>query len=372
MKKLMGKIKQDKMKKKITNKVVANKIRTSEGTVTNYLKGSYKVPFHKFKEIIKMIYEDDYKYINSLIEEYLNKIDKSEYIKEAIEWFFSTGQNKKAEVLIKNNIRRSQEDPTFEIYEMLCNRSMGIIKKEEFYKKINNIKLFNLDDDSLALLKVADMISHFDFKAYQMLSFLADEGIEHLKKIKNEYFSKAFELRMFEIKAGANLLNINLSETKEICLSMIEKYSELDFPIPISSFYYILAQVYLFDDYEKSIEYNNKAFEIISQTQGECEFRLKGLKESHDLISIHHNKFDNLFLGGQSEKAHMYARKGDVKKAITILNELEKAQGHLTAYQTYYKGLALMNEEILKKSRDMFISTGNLFWAQLADIKLKK
>jgi transcriptional regulator with XRE-family HTH domain len=362
MKKLINSLKEDKKKYKISNKQIAYATNLSQATISNYFNNAFRIPFHKFVEILHIIYRNHEYKIDKRIHQYLLKIDKIDYIKEAIEWFFTNGENKKAHELIMLHLNN---DPSLELYKILSLRAQRSIKKEDFYRELELIKRKKLDEETIALAKIAEMYNQLDFKSFIMLDFLANEAISTLKNISNEYFKKTFELRILEMKALTELMRDNVENAREICNRVIANYDSIHFPIPLSSFYNILSESYIFEDYEKALKYNKIAFNIISQTKGECESRKNILESTHDFMKIYHNDFENLYLTSLAEKAYYFAETNKGEEAITLLNEIEMDSGVLSAFQLYYKSIATKDENIRQLARDKCIQSGNYFYSKI-------
>jgi len=339
----------------------------STGTITNWLKNSYRIPFHKFVVLVNYVFDNDQEVLNTFTSEYLEKIDKVEYIKEGIEWYFTKGESQKAEKLIfKHSIE--SDDEAIKIYDVLCKRNKNLITTEDFYRIISNFKFNNLDNDTVALIKIAEMYAHLDFQSYKMLDFLIDEGLIFLSNVNNEYFKQTFELRMLEMKAIINFKRNNIVLANDICHYVIEKFPVEYFPIPICAFYTLLSEINSLHNYYLAIEYINKAFSILDKTEGDYKKWINILESTHDFINIYHGKYNNLFLTNKAEQAHYFAKIGKKETALNILSELQEKNGSSTAFQIYYKALATNSNEIMKTARDLFLSKGNLFYSQITDV----
>jgi predicted transcriptional regulator len=357
-------IREDAKKRKISNKIIAKKLNISEGMVSNYFNLIYRIPFNKLIELLIMVYEDK-KQIDKCINDFLDKTNKMDNIKEAAEWFATNGDFQRLSNLVK---KYKKDECIFAIYDLFLKRNKRKIDKKEFYRSVEMIRENGVTNPEAKILcRIAQSYSHLDFKAYTTLEFLASDTLLIIEKLNKGFIQTSYKLRCYELLAIAHLARKDVKKAEEIVRKALSEADEDTFPVPVSSFLNLLSEIYVFSNFDHSIQYNREAFNVFKKAQNGNLNRLSILQATHDFIKIHHHDFSDLFLTDPSEKAHLLAKMGgekNVKLSLEILNELEKENG-LSPFQMYYKGLALKDHTLLEQSEYEFISRGNLFYSTL-------
>lgn len=364
LQRLMSLIREDAQKGKINNKKIAKELNVSEGTVSNYFNLTYRIPFNKLIELLNLIYDDN-KHSEKVISEFLEKTDKLDNIKEAVEFFSINGDYRWVTKLIK---KHKNEDSIFRVYELLLKRNRKKIEKKDFYRNVELCKENGLSSLEMKILcSIAHAYANLDFNAYNTLEFLVNDILSLTDKLNKEFLKFAYRLRCYELLAVANLMRCEYKAAEEILIKALSETNSNHFPISTSSFLNLLSELYVFTDFNKSLDYNLKAFDVFNKSKCNNTNRLSILEATHDFIKIHHNDYSNLFLSSPAEKAHFYAKIGGAENqtyALKILDEIEK-NSTLSPFQLYYKGLALRDKTLLEKSEYEFLSKGSLHYAYL-------
>lgn len=364
MKKMMESIKEDARKRKITNKEIANFLGISSGQVTHYFNLTNKIPFSKFTDLCQLIYEDE-KDIEPHLIKYVEGISKKEYIREAAEWFSNNGKRE----LLEKVLEVKGEDPLLKIYSLLLLRNKREIKAQEFYIRLDELRDQSFDyPEWKALIRIATLYAFWDLKSFSMIPFLAEEALKQTEEITNHYLKNSYRIRVLEVKAIVEMKRNNLDDAEKLAVEVIQK--EKENPLSANSMYSLLSEMYVFRDYEKSKEFINKALVQFSKLNLTRYSNRQGMLEAtHDFINIYHDKTDFLYLTDPSEKAHYLARKctaDDKKKALEILNRIEKENYQLSSHQLYYKALCTGKKADMDKALNQFIINGDLFYSYLA------
>jgi hypothetical protein len=365
MEKVIGSIKEDAKKQKITNKEIAKFLGISSGQVTHYFNLTNKMPFSKFADLCRLIYQDESKIEPKLIS-YIEQISKIEYIREAAEWFSNNGKRKLLEKTLK---LKGKDDALLRIYELLLLRNKRQIKAQDFYIQLDALKDISLDyPEWKALIRIATLYGFWDLKSYSMIPFLAEEALKQTDEITNQYLQKSFRIRVLEVKAIVEMKRNNLEAAEKLALEVIQ--NEKDNPLSANSMFSLLSEMYVFRNYERSIEYIRKAMAQFSLLNLIGYSNRQGMLEAtHDFVNIYHGKTDFLFLTDPSEEAHFLARKGtnkDKKKALEMLSKIEKENHQLSSHQLYYKALCTGKKEDMDNALNQFIINGDLFYSYLA------
>lgn len=361
---MMEAIKEDARKRKITNKEIAKALAISSGQVTHYFKLTNRIPFYKFIELVRLIYSDTNK-IEHLLVKFVETNTKRESIREAAEWFSNNGKLKLLQLLLK---LRSKDDPLLGIYEILILRNQRMIKAQELYIKLDALRDQSFDfPEWRAFTRIAKLYAYLDLKSYSIIPFLAEEAMVHIKDIGNSYIKNSFRIRVIEVQAIAEMKRNNVDVSEALAKEVIENGK--DSPLPANSMYSLLAELYVFRSFDKSLMYINKALQQFNglMLQGYAN-RQAMLEATHDFIRIHHNAAEPLYLTDHAEKAHALIKSEDVharKQGLEILDEIERVNRKLSPHQLYYKALYTRKNKDAEEALNQFIINGDLFYSYL-------
>jgi len=372
--KILSNLKEDAKKKNITNLVIANKIGVSESQVSNWFNSKYKVPFVYFVQMVDIIHNDDEQTFSDYIMKYSIKLTKKESIREACEWFSVNGKHELLRGLLKH---LEGNDAVVNLYELFLKRNFREIDPQKFFLAINRIKV---DGTETKILRdIGLLYAYLDLKSYKML-FLADEILldiddllskKNTKKHKRDYSYNAYKFRVKEILAIAEMKKNNVSKSEELANEIIRE-SHL-YPATATSMLSLLAELYVFTNYEKSLNYIYQALEFCEKISFHESNNMKRfIKSTHDFIKIYNHDFDGLFLEDSPEIAHYYAAIGKSEEAIKILNQLERENGVLSPHQLYYKALATKNIDIMESASQAFIDSGDSYYLRMPRSILKE
>ncbi|TYS55786.1 hypothetical protein FZD47_25515 [Bacillus infantis] len=367
MKKLMAKVKEEAGKRKIRYTVISKKLNVTTGMVSNYLNATNSISFFKFLELLNLIFEEE----NSnnkdgFIKEFFDFPQKTEYVKEAIEWSFVNGRIKQAAELLGNY---EGKDDILTVYSLLLRRNQGSLSKEDYYKRIHELPLHSSDDHDLKTLwRIAQLYAILDFKGYSLVDFHTKEIENLIEGISNEFLAASFRLRIMEAAAYTSLRRNEVSKCRLAAIKAIKDTNEEMFPIPVSSIYNLLAESYVFENAAVALEYNKKALQIFNKSLPENVHRKRALEATADFIKIHSGDNKELFLSDPAERIHLLAmskHKDENELALELLEKIEREEGELSPFQKYYKGLADKNIKTLLEAEEAFVLRGDIFYSYL-------
>ncbi|MGE6379591.1 AimR family lysis-lysogeny pheromone receptor [Peribacillus muralis] len=372
MKKLMSKVKEDARKKKIINKELAPRLKVSEGMISNYYSCTNRIGGYKFAELISIIYEGEDGKIDFFLTEYPKRNNKDEHVIELLEWSHQNGKKTiQKEILDQYSVK---ENPLFLYYSLFLRRSEGNISAQNFIIELENIKYKSNNSPEFKTLGwIGLLYAYYDLHNYNML-FLADEALKEVLNIKNvkktyNYLKESLKVRIYEIQAIGFLKENNIQAAEKVSLKLTNAENIGAYPLPLSSAFMLLSEIYVFASYNKSLDFINKAINLCNKMNDTRNERWKlRLEATHDFIKITNNDFTQLYLSDPSEQAHLYAKIGgkeNEKKCLSILESIENKKGKLSNFQMYYKALALKSDRLLSESAENFIKSGDLFYAQL-------
>jgi transcriptional regulator with XRE-family HTH domain len=370
-------------KRNITQTELAKKIGVSVGTVNNYLKGTHRIKFFNFVKMLTCIYDDKHT-IEQMIWLFLEKAQKMkaknnkiDIVREGLEWSIHNGNMELLEYFIQEDTKLTDNGELGKIYSLLSKRNKGLFKSLEFYDELERLKLHGYKrGESAVLLKIASIYALFESQSFNLFFYEIDKALSLTEKIKNKYLKKAYTIRIKEALAVAYMVKNELPMAQKLCIELINDVDANHFPFTINSIYLLLAQIHLFNDYNKSLEYIQKALMLFEDHNfKKYERRKRRIEATHDFIKIVNKDYDGLFLTDRVEYAHYLAMQNNPelrKKAVEIIDELQKENGYLSPFQMYYKALALKSDKLMKEAEEEFLVNGNKYYAQLPRMYLQK
>lgn len=365
--KLLSKVKADAKKKRITNLAIASGLKVSHGMVSNYFNDEHRISGVNFCKLLTMVYEDQLEVIDQRILEYVKKSSKTEHILEILEWCQYNGKKPIQKQILSNT--EGFDEPIFEFYELFLKRNDKSISANQFYVELENIKYkSNKKPGFKALGWIGLLYAYYDLNNFNMF-FIANEGLKQINEMKNRFLNESFKVRVYELQAVGAFKENKIDVAIEAAKAITECPNIKLYPMGLCSMLLLLSEMYVFEDYKKSISYIEEAFQIFNKILDGNSKRWKlQLEATYDFIKISNGDYQNLFLSSPAEKAHYLASIGgeeNVNQCLEILNQLEKENGSLSAFQHYYKALALKNVSLMNEVKDLFIQNGDIFYSQL-------
>ncbi|QPA33396.1 AimR family lysis-lysogeny pheromone receptor [Thermaerobacillus caldiproteolyticus] len=380
---LLATLQKELARRNITQTELAKKMGVSVATVNNQLNGVYRMKFFYFVKLISCI-SDNYSQFERLIWEFLkelqdtkNKNNKLEIVREGLEWSLQNGNMQLLEYFINEDSKLTDNGELGKIYSLLAKRNQGLFKSLEFYDELETLKLHGYKrGESSVLLRISSIYALFESQSFNLFFHEIEKTMDLIERIKNKYLKKAYTMRIKEALAIAHMLKNELSVAQKLCEEILNDDDAEHFPLLVNSINLLMAQMNLFTDYEKSLEYLRKTLMLFQKPNflKNAKRRLKRVEATHDFIKIVNKDFDGLFLTDRSEYAHFLAMQEEPelnKKALEILEELQKENGYLTPFQRFYKALALRNAHLMKEAEEEFLISGNRYYAQLPRMYLE-
>ncbi|WP_260288483.1 AimR family lysis-lysogeny pheromone receptor [Peribacillus aracenensis] len=363
MDKVLEEIKNDLKKGDIEQKVIASKMSTTSGNLTHKLSGKNDMSFLQFYILVSTIY-DDKNIIQRMIKVFIQHTKKNENIKDCLEWSFQNGENEIFEIALDK-----VDKETANVYELLMLRNKKKIDGPELLEKVEMMKIGKVKQkDMEVMLQIISLYAWYDTQNYNLNSVYASFTLKRIALLKDGFLKDAYKARVMEITASANFKSDQVELAKGLAEKLIQEIDKDVFPLIVNSMYNLLAEIHVFSDPRKSIEYNRKALNMFEGLKfGSYQYREHSLKATHDFIKITNNIFDGLYLNDRAEAAHYWAKqtdRGSKKKALSILEEIENNKT-LSPMQLYYRYLATGNRRDLEVARKEFYIKGEFFYCQL-------
>lgn len=378
MQKLLIKMKDDLFAAGITNKELAVRLGINEKKVSYYLNGNTQFSFQCFSETLMQLYKNNPELRRSCLFEYCEKIKGNKNLKIGMEFVHTRGEFDLLETLIKK-AELSKDEVTKEwakVYRILYKRSKeGLVGKplitevEENRKTVKSIEM-NL------LLDIIYCYGLYDLSDYRFLYRYArdvKEKIENEIPQKEKFLKQSFTIKINESIHATCLILCKIKKAREYTHYLMNYLGEPGkYPIPQASALYVLGESYIFEDYNKAKFHLEQSLYALGETfNDKMENKKKCIINTINFLKIYHGKdLDDLHLVDSAEIAFLEVKKGNKKKAIEILNALEKANGKLSAFQLCYMGIAKEDRKMIEKSLKKFEEMGNIFYAQLPKIYL--
>lgn len=378
----MLKLKELAKSRKVLNKFIAEILDISESMVSYHYKAKH-LSFNRYIDMLDLICLNE-KEVYEYIIEWCKVIDKKDFIKDTIEWCSNTGNTALMQTLIKRGKDLSKEKDKdivfYELYELLGKRNEKKekkIDKVDFYIQCGDLKAKGIDKtDTNVLMTIAEMYAAFDLNSLQIVFIQAEQGLKKLVQVDEGYRKDSFELRLKEFVAISHKKRNEIKQAKELALSCLTEKNKARYPLVYNSLLCLLGELYIFDDYKKSISYIRSAIELIESLPAAVnyEYRMNGLKATHDFTKIVNEDFSDLYLEDKAELAHYYASQPDKaskKKALELIEEIKvENKGVLTPFQSYYLAVASEDIKLMEEAIKHFSNSGNTHYSTVAHRKL--
>lgn len=283
-----------------------------------------------------------------------------------LEYLYMNGLLDEVQKLVKIN-EESENQINREwayLYQFFLDRKLRKVRLNDFESFSSKFSCFDPELDCLMLFtKIYVQADKLDFGFIDSMRY---ELTDKMLKINNTLLKICFQLRENEMlfvyywrndkvdiarHYGFNILDNTLLNYEKKCYMLAS-----------------LAETYIYDSFELSLEYANKARELAEK------YKLQYYLDFIDLriipfIHAVNNKAEGIETTDVPEAAHIAAVRGEKERAISLLESI----GELTPFQTYYLGLAKDDEELLYESyRRIIDEIGDYFFGRLPLRELKK
>ncbi|WP_281998716.1 AimR family lysis-lysogeny pheromone receptor [Priestia flexa] len=368
-KKLMAIIDYELERKGITKSEVAVQLGVSKGTVSNLFNLKHKVGYMKFIELTRIAFgKYHHEYIEMFCKDSQEKVER-----EALEWAYSNSNMKVLKILLERATFKVKVNPIISVYELQMMRMEKKISIQDFFDQIENLTYTdpkNMDLATVILLGISTVYHYVDVAAYKAVAFKANNLLKQIQNIESAYLRMAYSLRVKVALIISSMKSNNLKLAKSIGDDLTNKETLEMFPLYFNNALVCLSEIFVFSNKRKSFSYIHHSVTLMNGGYfSENPKWQKIIKSTYDFVHIYHNDFNNLFLEDPAEMAHYLAKQStpsEKEKAIAILDELERKNGYLTNFQTYYRALALESNRMMAAAKDQFYQSGDFFYAQLA------
>ncbi|KGP72101.1 AimR family lysis-lysogeny pheromone receptor [Pontibacillus yanchengensis] len=300
-----------------------------------------------------------------LTKEFCLQCHSDENSRVGMEFLYMNGLYTELKTLIDKNTlsTNSLNKELADIYSFMLNRR---VNKEGDLLKFTKDYSFNVQDPTVECLIIFMKIyGYFQRLEYERFEEFQEELTERLLNIDNTLLRIYFQIRENELlflfhwkkgqvkiarRYGLSILENTLNQEKK-CDMLVD-----------------LGLTYLFEDYQKTMDYIKTAEEIATSYQ--LNYYIKGINNKViPFVCAFHGKTEGVKTEDTAEKAHLLIKSGDIEKGISILETLENK----TPFQEYYLGIATNDIDLLKRSYHRFLNEQNdYFFAQLPKHHIEK
>jgi transcriptional regulator with XRE-family HTH domain len=302
---------------------------------------------------------------------YLNQA-KPENRREALELAYQLGRFD----LLKVIIDAEKESATPEnrewayIFDLIHKRFTEPVDTQYYLNalsdKMKTVKTLEMK----ILLELMSIQSLYQTGNYVLVALHLKNLDKEIKKISNKYIKESLQIRLKEATCVISLQRGNIQESRQLCNEIFDIFeNEPIIKVPYATALFKMGESYLFEDYETSKRFLEKAVSFLDNHDSLGMTRKRKITEyTLAFLKIHHgielDSLDELDIH-PAEIAYLKIKRNKHDEAVDILNELNESNNELSDIQTFYLGLAQNKEEIIKKSLQKFEDSGNIFYSHL-------
>ncbi|PGX31048.1 hypothetical protein COE33_09440 [Bacillus anthracis] len=369
MQKVLSKISDDMDSKNINRTQLVKRIDVDGATLSRFLKGKHQLVFNKYGVILKEVYPDDVNARRSFCRKYSSVLKRQGNKKIAVYYLLAHGElDTVAELLNETKIKHDWEKACRLIYLRYKGDLSGDGLLKVYKEKVEGIKSKNVEFEILKGIVLLHI--RYDQKNYKSMIRLSEELHEKVEELEDNYSKEFLKFKIQEATIYGLLTCNEIPRLRSVCHEIInDESSGMLFPIFKATAYGVLGESYIFTDYHKSLGYLNAAASIITNGPGNQMMKRKNMiLNTIDFLKIHWKiDLDNINPKDEVEKAYLEIQKGNCEKAISILEDVIKDRGKLSAFGLTYFGIAKGNDpQILSDALDLFERSSDIFYSYLA------
>ncbi|QWH10317.1 hypothetical protein EXW38_02420 [Bacillus mycoides] len=369
MQRVLNKISDDMDSKNINRSKLVKKMDIDPATLSRFLKGKHQLVFNKYGVILKEVYPDDINARRNFCRKYSSVLKRQGNKKIAVYYLLAHGElDAVAELLNEEIIKHDWETVCRLIYLRYKGDLSGDSLLKVYKERVEGIKSKNVEFEILKGIVLLHI--RYDQKNYKSMIRLSEELHEKVEELEDNYTKAFLNFKIQEATIYGLLTCNEIPRLRSICHEIInDDNSDMIFPIFKATAYGVLGESYIFTDYRKSLGYLNAAASIITNGPGDQMMKRKNMiLNTIDFLKIHWKvDLNNINPKDEVEKAYLEIQKGNVKKAISILEDVLRANGKLSAFGLTYLGIAKGNDpQILSDALDLFERSSDIFYSYLA------
>ncbi|MES1052929.1 hypothetical protein FOA24_28095 [Bacillus thuringiensis] len=397
---LIDKINHDLNVKGISNREIAQMLQVSHTTINACLSGEREFDFSLLSKILYILYEEDYEFRMQQLRLFCATTERKSNLRMAMEYAHLIGDEKFQLELIESEEKSSNwlNQQFAHIYKLLYQRSVNELSNEEYYEKVQKIKIPSINQN-LKRLKIknrkknksakevlAKVYAYFDLGNAKLVLEAIKPIIPILNKITNKFLKHTYNMRTKEMIASSLHKENLVQESREICFELIAmcngviktetKVENNYFTFPKATAYGIIGETFILSKttYKEALYNLKTGLEIIGDPYNHKMLSRKELFENTvDFLKLRCKiDLENIKPKNPEEACYLLIQLGRKQEAIQRINEMRSENNKPSGFLLYYLGLATGDSIWMEQSLLEFERNNNFFYAQLPKESLKQ
>lgn len=354
----------------VDQRKLAQIAHVNESSISRYLNGHDDINFEGTLRIVKHLFIEDER---EIMKAYIPTL-KSKNARLALEYCVMNGLWELVEQIIE--LLSASTNPVDKecatMYKIILLRKEKLLTPME---QLDRIEVFKPKELEMQILRtIIRAYVYLELKERHAIFLHIDGTEKSINKLKSTFMRDSFTIRLGLIMSYICLEENDLIKSREYSTSILEQ----NFFDDVKSIaYHNLGVSYMFEDYQKALDYLNKALEFYIYRNQSSKIRNASLNlsflKSYWNISYNYNlTLDNhtCFLN----YIYYLIKKGETALAFEHINRIDLTE--LTewnkAFYYYYKGLLTQDKTSFYYSVESFSKISDFFRIQLPINELEK
>ncbi|MEB9421000.1 hypothetical protein GH879_26355 [Bacillus thuringiensis] len=351
---------------------IAKIIGISPGTFSKNLTGKIQFNFWNLIKLSKLLYVNDINKQRKMIYNFCSVTTSKKNLRIAMEYANAKGDLSLLKLLVdqeKNSSLAMNREWSY-VYELVWQRSSGVIAKQELLDKLEDRKGSRVikTKEMKILYGILTCYTMCDLETYTSLFEYADVLLPKVEEISDSFIKTAYLGRIKECLSFALLVQDKLENLRSTCHDILElEDPEGCFNLLRASALVYLAESFTFESYDRADKYIKESIEQLGPYyyfEREKQRRQEILNTYAFIKLVNKRDLDKIKIYHPAEESFLEIIRGNYANAIRILSDLEKKNGFLTPMQYCYLGIAKGDISLIEKSITLFECAGNRFYCQ--------
>lgn len=278
--------------------------------------------------------------------------------REGMEFLYWNGFYEELRTLVDQHSRLLDETSAewANMYKWMYLRKKRKINARELIDCMNDLVP---SDPALQALKLFMLIySYYDLREYGKLGVYLDTLEAWIDQVESPLLRDYLTMRQYEVLFHYHWKKNEVIMARMYAYKVVNNSYNQERKAMLHSH---LAQTFIFESYDKAMGHIQESL-LLSSVYGYKIIHDQVANHTIPFISAHFGKYEEIETTDLSEQAHLEIARGNRKRAIELLENLD----HFTPFRTYYYGLAKKDTGILQKAYDGFVNEyKDYFFARL-------
>ena len=285
---------------------------------------------------------------------------KDLYIKKiSMEFMYINGHYDQLEQLISENKNSDlvSNQKWAEIYQLMLERRQKRISPEMILSKLETFDT-NGEPELMLLVEFLKVSVYYSlYKFHKVGNFLEKEK-RLLDQVEDRFMASSFKVRTYQNLFFYHWTRNELIIARKYAFQVLNETIDMQVK---ASLHVNLGLTYTFDSFEQAMLHLQKALSI-SEKYGYTYITQLIERQNIPFICAHFNRPELFKTDDLSEHAHLEIKKGNLQKAVAILETISLD----SPFKLYYMGMAKRDKQILIESYHQFVrKRGDYFFARL-------